>query len=68
MGCEVSGDLILYRSRLGNSLAEHSKAKGLAPVGMVAYVEVGLHAACVKGQRQGTLGKGGRLWVVISLR
>lgn len=40
MGCEVSGDLVIYRSRLGNSLAEHSKARGLAPVGLVAYNEV----------------------------
>ena len=41
MGCEVTGDLIAYRSRLGNSLAQHSKQQGLRPVGLVAYVEVG---------------------------
>lgn len=40
LGCVVTGDLIGWRSSLGNQLAEASKAKGLAPVGVVAYVEV----------------------------
>jgi len=63
MGCQVSGDLIFYRSRLGNSLALHSKERGLAPVGLVAYVEVsgvlGCVGVCVGGGAGGITG----VWV-----
>lgn len=40
LGCTVSGDLIKWRSALGNALAQRSAELGLAPVGVVAYVEV----------------------------
>lgn len=40
LGCRVSGDLVGWRSALGNALAKRSLEMGLEPVGVVAYVEV----------------------------
>lgn len=42
LGCCVQGDLVRYRSLLGNRLATKSAEQGLAPVGLVAYLEVGI--------------------------
>ena len=51
LGCVVSGDLVGWRSALGNALAERSAELGLQPVGVVAYVEV--------GRREGRVGSPG---------
>jgi hypothetical protein len=40
LGCVVSGEMVGWRSTLGNKLAQASKEAGLKPVGVVAYVEV----------------------------
>lgn len=40
MGCRVQGEIIKYRSTLGNRLAQKSAELGLSPVGLIAYVEV----------------------------
>jgi hypothetical protein len=40
LGCIVTGDLIGWRSSLGNKLALASQERGLRPAGVVAYKEV----------------------------
>eukprot|EP00775_Hariotina_reticulata_P013850 gene13850-13972_t len=40
LGVKITGgDLVKFRSTLGNRLAERSKELGMSPVGLVAYVE-----------------------------
>ncbi|KAF6255301.1 hypothetical protein COO60DRAFT_230915 [Scenedesmus sp. NREL 46B-D3] len=43
LGCRVAGELVQYRSQLGNRLAQRSAELGLSPVGLVAYHEVEMH-------------------------
>jgi len=49
LGCVVTGDLVGWRSALGNALAQRSAEMGLRPVGVVAYVEVGWEGWGVEG-------------------
>ncbi|KAI8467657.1 MAG: hypothetical protein J3K34DRAFT_523545 [Monoraphidium minutum] len=42
LGGRVSGELVGWRSALGNALAERARQMGLEPVGVIAYTEEGM--------------------------
>jgi hypothetical protein len=68
LACRVSGEMVGWRSALGNALAQRGQELGLAPAGVVAYIEVGLGGATLgaglppRARRGGGPGGTGERW------